>query len=88
VSAGEEAEHPNGVQAHQHADHQDEDEAQEGRRAGPMLGQPRRCDELSGLQLSARDDDGPEGAGKDRGQASMEKAADTQASANAATKAA
>jgi hypothetical protein len=53
-----------------------------------MLGQPRRCDELSGLQLSARDDDGPEGAGKDRGQASMEKAADTQASANAATKAA
>jgi hypothetical protein len=42
VGTGEEAEHADGVQAHQHANHQDEDEPQEGRRRGPILGQSGR----------------------------------------------
>ena len=40
VGAREEAEHADGVQPHQHANHQDQDEAQEGWRRGPMLRQP------------------------------------------------
>jgi hypothetical protein len=41
VGAREEAEHTDGVQPHQHANHQDQDEAQEGWPRGPMLRQPR-----------------------------------------------
>ena len=67
VGAREEAEHTDGVQPHQHANHQDQDEAQEGWRRGPMLRQPSCRNQLSGLQHCAHDDDGPEGAGKDRG---------------------
>jgi len=69
VGARQESEHTDRVQAHQHADHRDEDQAQEGRRRVPILGQPGRCDELPGFERSAHGDHGPERAGKDRGEA-------------------
>ena len=69
VGAREETEHADRVQAHQHADHRDQDQAQERRCRVPMLGQPRRGDELPGSQRSAHGDDGPERAGKDCGEA-------------------
>jgi hypothetical protein len=72
VGAREEAEHADSVQAHQHADHRDEDQAQERRSRVPMLGQPRRCDELPGFQPSAHDDAGLERADEDCGEASQE----------------
>jgi hypothetical protein len=46
VGTREKAEHTDRVQAHQHTNHRDEDEAQEGRRRVPVLGQPCRCDQL------------------------------------------
>jgi hypothetical protein len=88
VGAREEAEHTDGVQPHQHANHQDQDEAQEGWRRGPMLRQPGCRNLLSGLQHCAMMMMGQKTPAKIAVRPSMEKAADTQGSARATTKAA
>jgi hypothetical protein len=69
VDAREKAKHPDCVQAHQHADHRDQDQTQKERRRVPALRQPRRGDKLPSFQGSAPRDHGPECTGKDSGEA-------------------
>ncbi|MGY3452155.1 hypothetical protein [Bradyrhizobium sp. USDA 4353] len=83
VSAGQEAEYANGVQAHQHANHQDEDEPQEGRRRRPMVSQPAAATRFPASSTTPMMMTGQKALAKIAVRQSMEKAADTQASASA-----
>jgi hypothetical protein len=80
VGAREEAEHTDGVQPHQHANHQDQDEAQEGWRRGPMVSQAAATS-FPASSTAPMMMMGQKAPAKIAVRPSMEKAADTQASA-------